>query len=65
MFNRRLRRIMYIRGISVDELAKAAKVTKASIKNYVDGKVNPRDNIIGVMAVELRVSLDWLKRGIE
>ena len=65
MFSKRLRRIMYIRGISIAELAKASKIPKASIQNYIDGKVYPRNNIIGVMAIELRVSLDWLKKGIE
>jgi transcriptional regulator with XRE-family HTH domain len=58
--SRRLQSAMKVRGVKLSELAKESSITLASISRYVKGERVPSAVILGILAITLNVSCDYL-----
>ena len=60
LFSERLSRLISESGMTQDEFAKAAHITKGAVSRYVNGKSIPSARAIINMARVLRVSIERL-----
>lgn len=56
----RIKQAMNANNMKQNELAKKSGLSKASISNYVSGKIRPKPTHAYAMSEVLKVSYDWL-----
>lgn len=57
----RLQKIMEERNVKQADLARTTGISRGAISNYVLGRYEPKDNIIGKLANALNCSVMWLR----
>ncbi len=60
-FGQRLRRIMYSKGMTQDDLSKATGISQTMISQYISGKVNPSFTKVDMICEVLDCTMDKLR----
>ncbi|AQX81496.1 hypothetical protein BWO91_17365 [Plantibacter flavus] len=59
----RLRKTLTVNGVSVEDAAGMFGVTRHTIGNWINGRVNPDKRTLMLWAISFGVPLEWLETG--
>lgn len=58
--SKKIASLMHERGLTMTDLAKMTGISRSTISRYLSGKVEPKQNSIGLIADALHVNPVWL-----